>query len=148
MRLVVQRVLAASVTVDGNVVGSIQKGLLILLGVHKNDTKEQASWLASKVATLRVFSDKDQKMNLSLKDTEGSVLVVSQFTLYGNCMSGRRPDFLEAAKGSQAEALYLDFVKDLQDLGLNVQTGVFGADMKVSLVNDGPVTFVIESPVI
>ena len=148
MRLVIQRVLAASVVVDGNIVASIQNGLLILLGVHKNDTKEQASWLASKVSTLRVFSDKDQKMNLSLKDIEGSVLVVSQFTLYGNCMSGRRPDFLEAAKGPQAEALYLGFVKNLQDLGLNAQTGVFGADMKVSLVNDGPVTFVLESPLI
>lgn len=147
MRAVIQRVVQASVSVDGDIVGEIQNGLLVLLGVHKDDTINQSTWLASKIANLRVFSDKDQKMNLSIKDTKGSLLIVSQFTLYGNCMTGRRPDFLEAARGDRAQSLYLQFIKDMQDQDIEVKTGIFGADMKVSLVNDGPVTLVIDTPV-
>lgn len=146
MRAVIQRVLRASVTVDGSVVGEIARGWLVLLGVAPADTAEQVKWLAEKVANLRAFDDADGKMNLAVQDVGGSVLVVSQFTLYGDCLKGRRPSFTSAAPPTIAEPLYERFVAALKMLGIPVATGRFGADMKVELVNDGPVTFVIDAP--
>lgn len=146
MRAVIQRVLRASVTVDGAVVGEIARGWLVLLGVAPADTAKQVEWLADKVANLRAFDDADGKMNLAVQDVGGSVLVVSQFTLYGECLKGRRPSFTSAAPPAIAEPLYERFVAELKLLGVPVATGRFGADMKVELVNDGPVTFVIDAP--
>lgn len=145
MRAVVQRVSKASVTVDGKEVSSIGRGLVILLGVAKGDSEEDTDWLASKIAHLRTFPDADGKMNLSLMETGGEVLVVSQFTLLADCLRGRRPGFDKAAKPETANALYERFVRKLKDIGLSVATGEFAAKMMVELVNDGPVTFVIES---
>jgi D-tyrosyl-tRNA(Tyr) deacylase len=147
MRVVVQRVRRASVTVAAEVIGRIERGLLILLGVHRTDAPEQARWLAEKVAGLRIFEDADGKMNLSVQEVGGSILVVSQFTLYGNCEKGRRPSFIEAAPPEIAIPLYEQFVNNLRALGIPVQTGKFGADMQVDLVNDGPVTIIVDSPV-
>jgi D-tyrosyl-tRNA(Tyr) deacylase len=144
MRCVVQRVLEASVKVDGHIVGQIGKGALIFLGIHKDDLLSDVSYLVAKVASLRMFIE-NEKMNLSLVDIQGEALVVSQFTLYGNCQKGRRPDFLDAAPPSVALPLYEQFVKELKKELPNVATGQFGADMKVSLVNDGPVTLIIDS---
>lgn len=144
MRLVVQKVSSASVTVDGAVVGNIGKGFLVLLGIHKNDKPEQTEWLVKKLIGLRVFEDEAGKMNLGLSDIGGEVLVISQFTLYGNCMNGRRPDFLAAAPGAQAEPVYNKFVEEVKkELG-KVQTGKFAALMQVALVNEGPVTLIID----
>ncbi len=145
MRIVVQRVERASVTVDGREISSIGRGLLVLLGAAKSDSTEDAKWLAGKIAHLRTFPDADGKMNLSLLDTGGEVLVVSQFTLLADCSKGRRPGFDGAAEPESARGLYEDFVKELIDRGLLVKTGQFAAKMMVDLVNDGPVTFVIES---
>ena len=145
MRAVVQRVTKASVTVGGRVISSIGRGLLVLLGAAKSDSTEDAKWLAGKIAHLRTFPDADGKMNLSLLDTGGEVLVVSQFTLLADCSKGRRPGFDGAAEPESARGLYEDFVKELRDRGLLVKTGQFAAKMMVDLVNDGPVTFVIES---
>ena len=144
MRLVIQRVSSASVEVDNQIVGKIGKGLLVFLGIHKTDTIAQIPWLVNKLLNLRIFEDDKNKMNLSVKEVVSEVLVVSQFTLYGNCSKGRRPDFLEAAPGEIAEPLYLEFTKEIsRDLG-RVQKGVFGAFMNVSLVNDGPVTMILD----
>ncbi|MCE9533847.1 MAG: D-tyrosyl-tRNA(Tyr) deacylase [Planctomycetes bacterium] len=144
MRVVLQRVRRASVTIGTECVGRIDHGLLILLGVHRTDGPEQANWLADKVAGLRIFEDPDGKMNLSVLDKDGSILVVSQFTLYGSCEKGRRPSFIEAAHPEIAEPLYERFVNNLKALGIPVATGRFGADMQVELINDGPVTIVVD----
>lgn len=146
MRAVVQRVSRASVTVDEVPVGAIGPGLLVLLGVTHADRPEDASWLAEKVIGLRVFEDEQGKMNRSVTDAAGSVLVVSQFTLYGDCRKGRRPSFDAAARPEQANALYLAFVDRVRSLGVPVDTGRFQAHMQVDLTNDGPVTLIVETP--
>ena len=145
MRSVVQRVNSASVTVDGEVIGKIDKGLLVLLGVCDDDTEADMKWLADKVSGLRIFTDENDKMNLSLEDVSGEILVVSQFTLYGDCKKGRRPNFTGAGKPDFAEKMYEEFVKYLKTKIEVVETGRFGADMKVNLENDGPVTLIIDS---
>ncbi|TNE71859.1 D-tyrosyl-tRNA(Tyr) deacylase [bacterium] len=145
MKAVVQRVSSASVKVENKVIGSIQNGLLVLLGVHQTDTLEQVDWMASKVARLRIFQDDEGKMNRSVQDIQGSVLVVSQFTLYGDARKGTRPSFIEAAQPERAIPLYEAFVDKLKsEHKLPVETGEFGAMMEVSLVNDGPVTLILE----
>ena len=142
----IQRVTRASVTVDGERVSAIENGLLIFLGVADGDTSRDAQALADKIANLRIFSDSDDKMNLSLLTTGGSALVVSQFTLCANCSHGRRPDFFAAAKPDTANELYEYFCERIKDAGVtDVQKGIFGADMKVELLNDGPVTILIDS---
>ncbi|MDR3012826.1 MAG: D-tyrosyl-tRNA(Tyr) deacylase [Chitinispirillales bacterium] len=146
MIIVAQRVSSSSVTVGGKIVGSINKGLMLLVGVHKDDTEAEADFLAAKCADLRIFNDENGKMNLSLKDIGGEALVISQFTLLGNCSKGRRPNFTAAAPAEKGRALYEYFVKKLKEEQIRkVETGIFGADMKVQLVNDGPVTIVINS---
>lgn len=145
MRAVIQRVTHAKVTVDGRTTGEIQNGFLVLLGVSPEDTQRQASYLAGKCVGLRVFSDEQDRMNCSLADIGGSLLVVSQFTLYGDCRKGKRPNFMGAAKGEQAEALYEYFVACCREMGVTTQTGEFGADMKVELTNDGPVTILMDT---
>ncbi|KAB0664394.1 D-tyrosyl-tRNA(Tyr) deacylase [Oryzomonas japonica] len=144
MKAVVQRVSFASVTVDESLVGRIGKGVLVLLGVEKGDDESRADWLAEKIAGLRIFPDEEDKMNLALADVGGAVLVVSQFTLAGNCDKGRRPSFDTAAPPEEGKRLYEYFTAAVEKLGLPVQTGIFQADMKVHLVNDGPVTFILE----
>lgn len=144
MKLVIQRVKNASVEVEEKIVGKIEKGFLVLIGVKVGDTKEQADYLVKKVCNLRVFTDENDKMNLSLKDVGGQLLIVSQFTLYGNCNDGNRPSFTEAARPEEAIPLYNYFCDECVKRGFDVQKGVFGADMKVQLLNDGPVTIVIE----
>jgi D-aminoacyl-tRNA deacylase len=145
MRALLQRVSQARVVVDGSVVGEIGAGLLILLGVAKPDTSDDAAFLAEKILNLRVFADAAGKMNRSLLDTRGELLVVSQFTLYGDCRKGRRPGFDAAAPAEQARALYESFVETARRGGLRVETGVFQAHMEVSLTNDGPVTMMLET---
>ncbi len=145
MRIVLQRVRQASVSVDGEVTGAISAGLLILLGVAKPDTQADVDFLAEKVVNLRIFADEQGKTNRSVKEVEGGILVVSQFTLYGDCRKGRRPSFDDAAPPEHANNLYRSFVERLRSENLKVETGVFQAHMQVSLVNDGPVTFVLES---
>lgn len=145
MRAVLQRVSRASVEVEGRVVGRIGVGWLVLLGVAKGDEDADTDRLAEKVAGLRAFEDEAGKMNLSVVEVGGSVLVVSQFTLLGDCRAGRRPSFIEAAEPTEAERLYLRFVERIRGLGLTAETGVFRADMKVELVNDGPVTLLLDS---
>lgn len=144
MKLVIQRVKNASVEVEEKIVGKIEKGFLVLIGVKTGDTKEQADYLVKKVCNLRVFTDENDKMNLSLKDVGGQLLIVSQFTLYGNCNDGNRPSFTEAARPEEAIPLYNYFCDECAKRGFDVQKGIFGADMKVQLLNDGPVTIVIE----
>ena len=144
MKIVVQRVKNAQVEVENQVVGKIEKGFLVLLGVTHTDTKEQADYLVKKLCNLRVFTDENGKMNLGLKDVAGELLIVSQFTLYADCSNGNRPSFIEAAKPEQAEELYEYFCSECEKNNIKVEKGIFGADMQVSLVNDGPVTFVIE----
>jgi D-tyrosyl-tRNA(Tyr) deacylase len=146
MRVVIQRVKQASVKVDQEIVGQIGIGALVLFGVHKNDLPESTLWFAQKLASLRFFSDAQGKMNLSLQDIQGEVLIVSQFTLYANCHEGRRPGFVDAAPGPVAKMVYEKFVQEVRQEFKTVQTGIFGADMEVSLINDGPVTFVIDYP--
>ncbi|KAF0218469.1 MAG: D-tyrosyl-tRNA(Tyr) [Geobacteraceae bacterium] len=146
MKAVIQRVSEARVVVEGKTVGAIEKGTLVLLGVEKGDTAKDADWLAEKIINLRVFEDEAGKMNLSLLDINGEILAVSQFTLAGNCSKGRRPSFDDAAPPQEANTLYGYFVSKVWELGIPVQTGIFQADMKVSLTNDGPVTFILESP--
>ena len=145
MRAVIQRVTQASVTVEGELVSNIQKGLLVLLGVTITDTEKDADYIAEKIANLRIFTDSEDKMNLSLKDVNGEVLVVSQFTLYGDARKGRRPSFINAAKGEVSEPLYELTCKKIEELGFVVKKGIFGADMQVDLINDGPVTILLES---
>lgn len=145
MRAVVQRVSRASVTVEGEVVGSIGRGFLVLLGVGQEDGAGEAEYLAEKVAGLRVFEDEAGKMNLSLAEAGGACLVVSQFTLYGDCRKGRRPSFVAAAGPEQAERLYEVFVEAVRARGITVETGRFRRHMDVELVNDGPVTLLLDS---
>jgi D-tyrosyl-tRNA(Tyr) deacylase len=145
MRAVLQRVSRASVMVDGAVVGQIGRGLLVLLGVTHADTAEQACWLADKTVGLRIFADEQGKMNRGVADVGGAVLVVSQFTLYGDCQKGRRPSFIDAAPPEIAIPLYEEYINAIRSLGVPVQTGRFGAMMDVELVNDGPVTLILES---
>ena len=144
MRVILQRVSSASVTIDGRVSGAIGKGFLLLVGWTHGDTPVQNAWMAEKVAGLRLFGDAEGKMNLALSDVGGAVLVVSQFTLYGDTEKGRRPSFIAAARPEAAIPLYEDFVIQLRKSGLQVATGEFGAMMDVALVNDGPVTLVLE----
>lgn len=144
MRAVIQRVSAASVVVEGSEVGRIGPGILVLLGVEKGDDEAKASWLAEKIVALRIFGDEAGKMNLSLMETGGSLLAVSQFTLAGNCAKGRRPSFDTAAPPDEGKRLYDCFVAAVKSRGVTTATGIFQADMRVSLVNDGPVTFILE----
>ena len=144
MRVVLQRVKEASVTVEGTITGQIDQGFLLLVGVTHDDTPEQVNWLADKIAGLRVFEDEEERMNLSLQDVEGKILSVSQFTLYGDVKKGRRPAFTEAAKPDVANELYEAFNARLRQQGIIVETGQFGAMMDVALVNDGPVTLILE----
>ena len=144
MRLVVQRVKNAEVKVDGKITGSIEKGFLVLLGVTHTDTKETADYLVKKLCKLRIFEDENEKMNLGLKDVGGSLLIVSQFTLYADCSEGNRPSFINAAKPDMANELYEYFCDKCKEQDIKVEKGIFGADMKVSLLNDGPVTIILE----
>lgn len=156
MKLVIQRVQKADVAVSGKIISEIKRGFLILLGVSEQDTEddtendsEQESeqvieWLAKKCSELRIFPDENGLMNLSIKDVGGEVLLISQFTLYANCSKGRRPSFVQAARPEKAERLYLQFAKALKEKGVTTKMGIFGADMKVSLINDGPVTIILE----
>ena len=144
MKLVIQRVAHASVEGEKEIVGKIDKGFLVLIGIKQGDTKEQADYLVRKLCNLRVFTDENDKMNLALKDVNGKLLIVSQFTLYGNCNDGNRPSFIEAARPEEAIPLYEYFCKQCENNGIEVQRGIFGADMKVELLNDGPVTIIIE----
>lgn len=144
MKLVVQRVSSASVAVEGKIVGQIHKGAVVLIGICSSDTKEEARFLAGKLAHLRFFEDSSHKMNASLLDCKGEVLIISQFTLYGDCSEGRRPSFTKAAPGAFAEPLYNSFIEEVKKLGLRVQTGVFGAHMEICLTNDGPVTLILD----
>ena len=145
MRTVVQRVSSASVTVDGNIIGKINKGFLVLLGIKSTDTKQDVDYMVKKVINLRIFRDENDKMNLSLKDVNGELLIVSQFTLYGDASGGNRPSFIEAGKPDIAIPLYEYFISECKKQISIVQTGEFGADMKVELLNDGPVTIIMES---
>ena len=145
MKAVVQRVSESSVTIDNEVAGKIGAGLLVLLGVAVEDTEKEADYLAEKIINLRIFSDENGKMNLSLRDNGGEMLVVSQFTLLGDCRKGRRPSFIAAAGPEMGNALYAYFVDYMRQKGITVATGRFGAMMDVSLVNDGPVTLILES---
>ncbi len=144
MRAVLQRVSGASVTVDGSVAGAIDNGLLVLVGFGRDDSEDVLEKMAQKIIRLRVFSDENDKINLSVKDIGGGLLVVSQFTLYWSCRKGTRPSFDGAMEPGRAEELYNKFTEILKDSGLKVETGIFGADMKVSLINDGPVTVALE----
>jgi D-tyrosyl-tRNA(Tyr) deacylase len=144
MRAVVQRVIQASVIVDQTVVGEIQRGLVVLLGIAQDDTQANADWLAEKLATLRIFPDETGKMNLSLLEVKGALLIISQFTLFGDCQKGRRPSFTAAASPAIAEPLYQYFLNACRSLGIRIETGIFGALMQVNLVNDGPVTLILE----
>ncbi|CDA59614.1 d-tyrosyl-tRNA(Tyr) deacylase [Clostridium sp. CAG:245] len=145
MRVVVQRVKHASVTINGTVNGKINNGFLVLLGVQSTDNEQDVDYLVKKVTNLRIFSDENDKMNLSLKDVNGELLIVSQFTLYANCKEGNRPSFVEAAKPDIAIPLYEYFVSECKKIIPVVETGIFGADMKVDLLNDGPVTIIMDS---
>ena len=146
MKVVIQRVLSSSVAINNNIVAQIQQGLLILVGIEDSDNQEDIIWLTSKINNLRIFADDNQVMNLSVKDINAEIIVVSQFTLHASTKKGNRPSYIKASKPEIAIPLYESFVSQLElELGKKVQTGIFGADMKVSLVNDGPVTVIIDS---
>ena len=145
MRAVVQRVTYSSVKVDGEIVGEINKGFNVLLGISKEDTEEDMKYIKAKIINLRVFNDENDKMNLSLLDVKGELLLISQFTLYGDARKGRRPNFMNALGGDEARKFYEKFIEMMKDTGLKVQTGIFGADMKVDIKNDGPVTILLDS---
>lgn len=145
MRVVIQRVSEASVTADGRVTGAIERGLVVLLGVAKGDAASDAEFLVEKTIGLRIFPDAEGKMNLSVAEVGGALLVISQFTLYGDCRRGRRPSFDQAARAQEARVLYEYFVQAARDRGIRVETGIFQAMMRVGLVNDGPVTLVLDS---
>lgn len=145
MRAVVQRVTSSSVLVDGNIIGEIKQGFNVLIGISKDDTVEDLKYIKDKIINLRVFQDENDKMNLSLLDVKGEILVISQFTLYGDCRKGRRPNFMDALGGEEAKKLYEEFVELLKTSDLKVECGEFGADMKVNINNDGPVTILLDS---
>ena len=146
MKAVIQRVLSASVTINNEVVANIQKGLLVLVGFEDADTKDDLYWMTSKIANLRIFGDENEVMNLSLKEVDGEMIIVSQFTLQASTKKGNRPSYIKAAKPEIAIPLYESFIQQMEtELGKKVQTGKFGADMKVSLLNNGPVTIVIDT---
>ena len=146
MKVVIQRVSHASVTIDNKIVADIQKGLLVLVGIEELDNQEDINWLTSKIANLRIFDDANHVMNLSLKDVDGEIIIISQFTLQASTKKGNRPSYLKAAKPEIAIPLYESFIAQMEtELGKQVQTGQFGADMKVALLNDGPVTIIIDS---
>lgn len=144
MKIVLQRVTSASVTVDGKITGKIDKGYLLLFGVGKDDTEEDCRRLADKIINLRIFSDQNDKINLSLKDVGGSILIVPQFTLYADCRKGNRPNFIQAGSPDMANSLFEYFTEYCRSRGQHVETGIFGADMKVQLLNDGPFTVILE----
>lgn len=144
MKLLIQRVLQASVEVDNQLVSSINQGVLVLIGITHTDTADQAAWLANKLVNLRIFEDSQGKINQSLIDQQGEALIVSQFTLYADCSDGRRPSFTQAALPAVAKPLYETFVSEVRKTGISVATGVFGAYMKVALINDGPITIMVE----
>ena len=146
MRAVIQCVSSARVVVDGETVGAIERGLLVLLGITHTDTEAEARWLAEKIAGLRIFQDDEGKMNRDVAEVGGRVLVVIQFTLYGECQKGRRPSFIDAARPEQAAPLYECFVNALKAVGIGTATGRFGAMMDVELINDGPVTLILDTP--
>lgn len=145
MRVVIQRVKKAEVKVNNKVIARIGKGLLVLLAVHQNDTKDKIEKMAAKIVNLRIFGDENGKMNLSVKDVGGGIMVVSQFTLYGDCTKGNRPSFIASARPDKAIPIYEEFIKYLREQEIKVETGKFGAMMEVELVNDGPVTIIVES---
>ena len=146
MKVVIQRVSSASVTIDAKIVAEIQKGLMVLVGIEGSDTLEDITWLTSKIVNLRIFGDENEVMNLSVKDIDADIIVVSQFTLYAATKKGNRPSYIKASKPEIAVPIYEAFIAQIQkDLGKKVQTGVFGADMKVAILNDGPVTIIIDS---
>lgn len=144
MRLLIQRVSKASVKVEGKCVGKINKGFLVFLGITHGDTKDNVDYLVNKLYNLRVFEDENEKMNLSIKDINGEILIVSQFTLYADTSHGNRPSFINAAKPDEANELYEYFIEKAKQTGLKIEAGIFGADMKVELLNDGPVTILLE----
>ncbi len=144
MKAVLQRSLQASVRINHEVVGQIEKGFVVLIGFHRDDDESKLSWMVEKILNLRVFSDENGKMNLDISQVKGSLLIVSQFTLYANVNGGRRPDFLEAMKPDQAIPLYEKFIEMFRQKGVLVETGTFGAEMQINLINDGPVTILIE----
>ena len=145
MRALIQRVKRASVTINSQIIGKINEGLLIFLGVGEDDTEKQVQYLVEKCTGLRIFTDEQDKMNLSVKDIKGEILVVSQFTLYGDCKKGKRPSFVRAARPETAIPLYESFIAHCKNTGLNIQTGEFGADMQIELINDGPVTIWLDT---
>lgn len=146
MKAVIQRVSSASVTIDNNIVAQINQGLLVLIGIENSDNKEDINWLTSKIANLRIFADENEVMNLSVKDIDGEIIVVSQFTLHAATKKGNRPSYLKAAKPDVSIPLYENFVSQMEnEIGNKVQTGQFGADMNVALTNDGPVTIIIDT---
>ncbi|MBU0484322.1 MAG: D-tyrosyl-tRNA(Tyr) deacylase [Proteobacteria bacterium] len=145
MRAVVQLVSKAAVTVEGKIIGQIKAGLVVLLGINSKDTEQDAKFLADKIANLRIFPDEKKLMNLSVLDTRGDLLVISQFTLFGDCRKGRRPSYSEAAPPEMAKALYHYFIKEAEKLGIRTATGKFQAMMEVSLINNGPVTLILDS---
>lgn len=144
MKLVIQRSKEAKVEIEGKINGEIKHGYVVLVGAGHEDTKETVDYLVKKLINLRVFTDENDKMNLSIKDIGGELLIISQFTLYADCKKGNRPSFVNAAEPSKAEELYEYFIQECKKTGINVQTGIFGAHMKVSLCNDGPVTIIME----
>jgi D-tyrosyl-tRNA(Tyr) deacylase len=146
MRVVLQRVSEASVKIDGKIKSAIDKGLLLLVGIEHDDNSEDVEWLCKKIVQLRIFNDADDKMNLSVQDIDGDILIISQFTLHAQCKKGNRPSFIKAARPEQSIPLYESFIVEMEkQLGKSVGTGTFGADMKVSLINDGPVTILFDS---
>ena len=147
MRIVIQRVKRASVTIEGKERRDINQGMCVLIGMTHGDNEKKADWLAEKMVGLRIFADNEGKINLSLKDIDGEILLVSQFSLYASCVKGRRPGFTDAAKPEEAERIYNYFVEKVKSMGLKkVSCGEFGADMEVEIINDGPLTFIIDSP--
>lgn len=145
MRVVVQRVTSSKVIVNDNIIGSIDKGFNLLIGFSKEDTEEDLLYLKDKIVNLRIFEDENDKMNLSLLDVKGDILAISQFTLYGDCRKGRRPNFMKAEGGDKAKALYERFIELLKETNLKIETGEFGSHMKVDIQNDGPVTIILDS---
>ena len=145
MRAVVQRVTYSNVKVDGNIVGEINRGFNVLIGISKEDTEEDMKYIKDKLINLRVFEDENNKMNLSLSDIQGELLIISQFTLYGDVRKGRRPNSMNALGGNEAKVFYDKFIESMKETGLKIETGIFGADMKVDIKNDGPVTILLDS---